>query len=839
MDPSVGNADPICVVSMACRLPGGIRSPSDLWNFLAGKKSALAPVPKERLNIEAFYHPDVTLPDMANGNRGYFLNEDVRQFENGFFGIDATEAASMDPQQRKLLELVFECFESVGMSMEDASGKNIGVYVGNSTTNYQTMHNRDLNHHTTTSKACSSSLYSIHSAASALRNGECGGAIVASANLIGFPEQQPGVATTDTPPEVSSFHISDAPADGCGRAEAVNVVFLKPLSSALKNGDKVLAVLRGSSVNANGRTLGVSHLDTKMQEKAIRQAYATEGLKFSDTDYIECHGTGTTVGDPIEMEAVQACFEPRDWPLKVGSVITNLGHSGATSGLTSLIKVAMAFEEGKIPPAYCKEILGAKPEHAKATMNVVMEFEDWPRERRRASINNFSYGGANSHLIVESFDSYLVNSPPKQVSFSSATDQLLVIPVSAASRESRDIRLDQVKKLIQRKDARSIKNLTFTLANRRPSLLVKGFLLAQTEKSGGATLVEADTADNIDDISMGLPLGFVFAGQGAQYHQVGQELLERNKMFRASIKELDTLLSCLPSDIAPTWSIVETILLPPEASQINNVTRNQLVNTAIQIGLVDMLQYWGISPSVVVGHSSGEIAAAYAAGILDVNEAILVAYFRGFSVEELTAEDSMIVSVDDLQKDEIFGSKLDKGRRACYSHVINEVGQIYESLIERYLDENHALRSPAVKMFSSVEYGNGQSVLHANQGRKAKYWRDNLERTVEFGAALTALIDDFKKVHLIEIGPHSTLKGPIQQIREAAGINENHIPYSATLIRGQDAELAMKALVGGLYSYGHKILWQNVNDISPQYQVVVHDLAPYPWNYSAGKSSCF
>lgn len=136
---------------LACRLTGGIRSPSDLWNFLTRKKSALAPVSKERLNIEGFYHPDGTLPDMANRNRGCFLNEDVRQFENGFFGIDATEATSMDPQQRKLLELVFECFESVGMSMEDASGKNIGVYVGNSTTHYQTMHNRDLNRYTTTS----------------------------------------------------------------------------------------------------------------------------------------------------------------------------------------------------------------------------------------------------------------------------------------------------------------------------------------------------------------------------------------------------------------------------------------------------------------------------------------------------------------------------------------------------------------------------------------------------------------------------------------------------------------------------------------------------------------
>ncbi|OTA57978.1 polyketide synthase [Hypoxylon sp. EC38] len=892
----------ICL--LACRLPGDIRSPSDLWDFLANKQSAQGPVPRERFNIDAFYHCDGTRAGVMDANGGYFLSEDVRLFQNGFFGINAMEATYMDPQQRKLLEIVFECFESAGLSMEDVSGANTGVFVGNFTVDYQTMQTRDSDYmhrysasgsgtaimsnrishafnlqgpSMTIDTACSSSIYCIHSAVSAIRNKECDAAIVAGANLITSPEQHLGTMKGGVLSPTSTCHTFDASADGYGRAEAVNAVYLKPLSSALRDGDKVWAVLRGTSVNANGKTLGITQPSAKMQEKVIRKAYDTAGLGFDETDYIECHGTGTAVGDVVEVEALQACFGPRDRPLKIGSVKSSLGHSEAASGLTSLIKVAMAFDKGKIPPTYGVKILNPKLNLSGANMSVVVEVEDWPRQKRRASINSFGYGGANAHVIVESFDSYFGDPPRKPVAVLDASCQSLVIPVSAASERSLDMRLEQTQKVLQHSDVSTIRRLAFTVAQKMSSLRNKNFILGCSETSGNFKMIKTERIKNIDPTSMRLPFAFIFTGQGAQYPEVGKELLKSNELFRRNIRELDAILQNLPSGISPAWTIEQTILDPPEASEINHVIRSQPVCTAIQIGLVNLLRTWRVNPSAVVGHSSGEIAAAYAAGFLDIREAILTAYFRGFAVGKLTTQGTMIAVglgpeaanqlilklnlqgelcvacinsptsitlsgsqggarrfLDEMQAKKIFTRQLNTGGRAYHSHLIKDVSQMYEDLLGPYLDARHVPENSGVKMFSSVEYGTGQSALHVEECRKARYWRDNLEKPVQFSAALQALIDDGKKFHLVEIGPHSALKGPVQQICTASKIDLDLVPYSATLIRGQNAELAVKKLAGSLYLHGYSLSWENVNALSPYDQVMLHDLAPYPWDYSGG-----
>ncbi|CAJ2508342.1 Uu.00g133680.m01.CDS01 [Anthostomella pinea] len=902
---AAGDADPICIVGMACRLPGNIRSPSDLWNFLAEKKTAQGPVPQERFNIAAFYHPDGSRAGLMDAKGGYFLNEDVRMFENGFFGINAMEATYMDPQQRKLLELVFECFEGTGLSMEDVSGSNTGVYVGNFTVDYQTMQTRDPDYmhryHATGSgtaimsnrishafnlqgpsmtidTACSSSIYCLHSAVSAIRNGECAGAIVAGANLITSPEQHLGTMKGGVLSPTSTCHTFDASADGYGRAEAVSAVYLKPLSSALQDGNKIWAVIRGTSVNASGKTQGITQPSAELQEKVIRGAYSAAGLNFGETDYVECHGTGTAVGDPIEVEALQACFGPRQSPLKIGSVKSNLGHSEAASGLTSLIKVVMAFEKGKIPPTYGVEKLNPKLDLPKANMNVVTDMEDWPRQRRRASINSFGYGGANAHLVVESFDSYLENPPQPPISVSNRLRQFFVVPVSAASSMSLDMRVEQVQQSIQHMDAATVKSLAFTLAQKRPTLCKRNLLFAQTEMDGSAKLVETEKAECIDPLSMNLPFAFIFTGQGAQYPQLGRELLGSNKTFRRNIQALDTILQNLPSATRPTWTIEQTISDPSETSKINHVDCSQPVCTAIQIALVNLLQNWGIGPLAVVGHSSGEIAAAYTSNLLNSSEALLTAYFRGFAVQRLMTRGTMVAAgigpdaakeliielglqeelclacinspysvtfsgsqegaehlLQTLHGRKVFARKLATGGRAYHSHLVKAAGQLYEELLEPILDKGHVPEASAVKMYSSVETGHGQHVLNAKQCRKARYWRDNLETSVQFSEAMRALLEDGKKFHIIEIGPHPAFKGAVQQILAAAKLDGRLFPYSATLVRNRDAEVAIKSLAASLYLHGYKLQWEHVNSLSPDDgQVILHDLAPYPWDYSAG-----
>ncbi|KAI1350311.1 polyketide synthase [Xylaria sp. FL0043] len=905
---SKSDPDPICLVGMACRLPGDIRSPSDLWKFLVQKRSAQGPVPPERFNMGAFYHPDGTRAGVMDADGGYFLNEDVRLFENSFFGINAMEATYMDPQQRKLLEVVYECFESVGLSMEDVSGKDIGVFVGNFTVDYQTMQTRDpdymhrynatgsgtailsnrishvFNLHgpsMTVDTACSSSIYCLHTALSAIRNDDCKSAIVAGANLIISPEQHLGTMKGGVLSPTSTCHTFDASADGYGRAEGVNAVYLQPLSLALREGNKIYAVFHGTATNSNGRTLGITQPSVKMQENVIRKAYDAAGLHFDDTDYIECHGTGTAVGDPSEVEALQACFAPRVRPLKIGSVKSNLGHSEAASGLTSLIKVAMAFEMGKIPPTYGVRVLNPKLNLSKANMSVVMEVEDWPRMRRRASINSFGYGGANAHVVVESFDSYVSSSRPTiPESWCRPFDKLILIPISAASDKSLDMRLQQTKTLLQTAGTATARSLAFTYAEKRPKLRCRDLLMAKASETGYMDVLKDDVTESIDPNLMNLPVAFIFTGQGAQYPQMGKGLLEHHSLFRSTICELDTILQSLPPAMSPAWTVEQTLLDSPDVSKVHESTRSQPICTAVQIGLINLLRAWGISPSAVVGHSSGEIAAAYAAGLLDMKQALLTAYFRGIAVGELRADGTMIAAgigaeeasqlitklglerelcvacvnspvsvtvsgseqaaeriLQELKATKAFARKLSTGGRAYHSHLVKQVGQMYEDLLRPYFQDSYLPNPSEVKMYSSVGYGTGQCRLFPKQARTARYWRDNLERSVQFSGALDALMSNDRRsvgYHLIEVGPHPALKGAVRQVCKANSFDIRQFPYSATLIRDQDAELAIMRLARSLYLHGHGLQWKFINDLAPQEQVVSLELPPYSWDYSAG-----
>ncbi|KAI5867520.1 polyketide synthase [Durotheca rogersii] len=887
----INGEDPICIVGM------------DLWDFLVRKRSAQGPVPRERFNIKAFYHPDGSRSGVMDADGGYFLQEDVRQFENSFFGINNLEATYMDPQQRKLLEVVFECFENAGLSMEAVAGADIGVYVGNFTVDYQMMQARDIDYmhrlgatgsgtaimanrisHVfdlhgpsfVLDTACSSSIYCLHNAVSAIRSGECSGAIVAGANLITSPEQHLGTAKSGVLSPTSTCHTFDASADGYGRGEAVSAVYLKPLSAALRDGDKVWSVIRSTAINANGKTPGITQPSSKLQEEVIRKAYARAGLSFDDTDYIECHGTGTAVGDPIEVGGLTNCFGPRDLPLKIGSVKTNLGHSEAASGLTSLIKVALAFHNAKIPPSYGVTKLNPKLRLWEANMTVATEVTDWPRTLRRASINSFGYGGANAHTILESVESYLKTSPPEQgLQPEEATqDKLIILPVSAASTKSLEVRIKQTTDAIQHSHNHGVKSLAFTLAQRMPRHRIKGFLTAKARTDGSAEFVQSEITEPVDPSFANLPFAFVFTGQGAQYAGMARELLENNESFLQTIRELDDVLQSLPPKTAPKWTLEQTILDSPEVSQINHVTRSQPICTAVQIGLVNLLQGWAITPSATVGHSSGEIAAAYAAGLLTSKEAILAAYFRGFAVGKLQSRGTMVAAglgpepaedlikekglqgqvcvacvnspqsvtlsgseegadiiISELQKNQTFARKLETNGRAYHSHLVKEIGQLYENLLTPYLERSN--RVSDVEMVSSVGYDGPRDILLGDRATTARYWRDNLEKSVQFSSALEKLIGD-NKYHLVELGPHSALKSPIQQIQTKTKGKQNLLPYSSTLVRGQDADVCLKKFAGRLFQHGYSLDWNNVNELSRQNQIMQHNIPPYPWDYSSG-----
>ncbi|KAI1123051.1 putative polyketide synthase [Nemania abortiva] len=896
--------DPVCIVGMACRLPGGVDSPARLWEFLVNKKSGQGQVPADRFNIKGYCKAGTDRAGVLNADGGYFIDEDLRLFDNSFFGINSLEATYMDPQQRKVLEVVYECFENAGASMESMSGTNTGVYAGSFTMDYSIQQGRDVDYahrysatgisstivsnrishvfnlqgpSLTLDTACSSSMYAFHLAVSAVKTGECDGAIVAGVNLIRSPEQHYMVHKAGVLSPTSTCHTFDLSADGYGRGDGVNAVYIKRLSSALKTNDHIWAIVRSTSVNADGRTPGITQPSADLQSVLIRKTYAAAGLDPIETDYFECHGTGTAVGDPTEITGIAQVFPPRDkGPFLIGSVKTNFGHSEAAAGLTSIIKVSLAFQHGKVPPTYGVSKINPNLQLDSRNMKVVTEVTPWPGFTRRSSINSFGYGGANAHTILESLDSYVGRSRVSSTLNTSSTlaGQIYVLPVSSASPKSLDARVGDISKAISGISGQTLERITYTLAHRREHFQARDFLLAQTKPDGTAELIMHDADSRLPPSP--LPFHFIFTGQGAQYPRMARELLLHNKTFLTTIRDSDAVLRNLPPSIAPTWAL-EDILMSDDDTEadVHEVTRSQSLCTAIQIGIVSVLHTWGVSPTTVVGHSSGEIAAAYASGFINLRQAILVAYFRGYAAARIQTKGSMMaakISVGDAQElirscgleDKVciacvnapesvtlsgstegvdllfqelkgqnrFARKLHTGGRAYHSRIVAEVGQLYEDLIKP-LFTSPIQKTSLAHMFSSVGYYGDKLVDPRVTTDFARYWRDNLEKPVQFQLALTKLAMRDEGC-LLEIGPHQTLKGPINQTLPTLDLEKRRFPYFSTLQRGVNAHLSMQMLAGKLFSLGYKIEWSSINGVSEENQVLAHDLPPYPWDYSNG-----
>ncbi|KAJ8129296.1 hypothetical protein O1611_g4338 [Lasiodiplodia mahajangana] len=886
--------DPVCIVGMACRLPGGVKSLADLWQFLLEEKSAQGPVPPERYNIKGFYSPEGDKAGVMNVDGGYFLQEDVRQFDNEFFGIHSFEAThgtsqtsgrtnsntvvgniltdgQMDPQQRKLLEVIYECLENSGSSLEQMSGSNTGVYVGNFSQDHLLLQIRDPDdlrrYHATGSgltmlanrishtfnlhgpsltldTACSSSIYCLHLAVAALKAGDCDGALIASSNLVMSPNSHVAAMKAGMLSPTSTCHTFDASADGYARAEAVNAIYLKRLSSALRNNDTIFAVVRGTATNSNGHTPGVVNPSSEFQEAVMRKAYRTANLGFHDTDYVECHGTGTELGDLVETTALSNCFlSGRDSPLKIGGSKPNFGHSEAASSLTSLIKVSLAFQHGLLPPTRGVETPNPKLDLKHRNIEVVTEAQVWPRELQRASICSSGYGGANAHAILESYSSYANHSAHRTTQVTTEEDQCFVLPVSAASMKSLEIRTDEIYQIAQSCDPPALESLSYTLAERTTHHRYRTSLVITSGQSPAAEDGEKDPIE-VSHPSVANPLDFtfVFTGQGAQYHGMAKALLEDNSIFLTTIRELDQVIQSLPAEYSPDWTLEGTLREPSGTSQIHQVTRSQPLCTAVQIGLVNVLNSWGVNPSAVVGHSSGEIAAAYASGLISASQAIVAAYFRGYAVAHEPAQGAMLACGLTVEEAELLIQKLDLSDKVCvacinartsvtlsglregintihselraqkkfcrlletggqayHSAWMKVVGIKYEQLLTPYFQSQPPQSTSGALMYSTARYNSGSPVILDGSISMARYWRDNLESPVQFEAALSHLIQK-QRFHLLEIGPHAALKGPVNQIRLAAQLDDQETPYSPTLIRGQDAHLCMQRLAGRLES---------------------------------------
>ncbi|KAI8631178.1 hypothetical protein F5Y19DRAFT_463515 [Xylariaceae sp. FL1651] len=881
-------SEPIAIVGMACRFPGQSDTPADFWEMLVQQRSGYSEPPSSRFNINGF-HSEKSNTGSLGPRGGYFISEDVYNFDPPFFGITQTEATVMDPQQRKLLECVYEAFEAGGIPLDSVSGKNIGTYVGNFTIDYGMMALRDMEY---------PKPYSMTGHGNTILSNRvsyvfnlCGprfvtalpvnGAIVGGTNLILDAAVQMAVDKMGVLSHTSTCHTFDASADGYGRAEGIGALYLKRLSDAIRDGDPIRGVIRGTAANANGKTSGITQPSAIGQEKVIRTAYAYAGnLNPDETSYFECHGTGTPVGDPIELNGITNMFlrDSKRESLLIGAVKTNVGHAEAASAMASIIKVVLAMELGTIPASIGVKNYNPKINFSNGRLKVVRDTLEWPTgyNVRRASVNSFGYGGANAHAIIESSESYL----PGYKSFKKrGTARNVITQAPTGGRNSRTLNVQERTQFLlpfSAQDFPSLKanverhkevasqydmlDLAFTLGTRRSFFFNRGYAIASAD-----TIEENLDADQMTfgKRGNGSKIAFIFTGQGAQTAQMGKELMENIPSYLKSIRDMDDILQSLGED-APAWTIEEALLEPKATSAIDQVHLSQPICTAVQVALVKLLREWGVTPLACVGHSSGEIAAAYAAGAITDTQAILAAYFRGVAVDKLTQREaapyleegiriacynspqSVTLSAK-LEADGVFVRALKTSGRAYHSHHMKDVGAIYEERANRGFALLDALEFPKqekdAKLPLFISSVTGELKLHFQPG--PKYWRENLESPVRFTQAVTRMteIESLGINHIIEIGPHSALAGPIRQLRDKLGVSSRDLEYTATLSRGENSVTRLLDLAGALFIKGYPIDLARVNSIEDQDMLgnitlrrglPLVDLPRYSWNYSAG-----
>lgn len=883
-------SQPIAIVGTACRFPGGASSPSKLWELLSQPFDVLTDLPPERLNLSRFYHENGEHHGSTDvQGRAYFLSEDIRLFDAAFFRINPKEAEGMDPQQRILLETVYEALEAAGYPLEAVSGTRTSVHVGVMNADYTDIQSRDpetmASHHATgttrsilsnrisyffnfkgpsvtVDTACSSSLVALHQAVQGLRSGDATVAVAAGANLILDPAMFIAESSLHMLSPDSQSRMWDKSANGYARGEGFAAVILKPLDRAIADGDPIEGVLREICVNSDGRSeKGITNPNSLAQTALIRETYRRAGLDITEDrcQYFECHGTGTLAGDPVEARAIRDAFfpisqEPREsprTPMYVGSIKTVIGHLEGCAGLAAVLKALVAIKHRTIPPNLHFHELNPDLLPFCQNLEVVTEALPWPGPIKptsplRVSVNSFGFGGTNAHAIIEEYH------PTEEDTRSRMphNEQAVFIGPLVVSAQSEKSLVSSVATLVEHIRSHpdmDLEEVAWTLQSRRSVLEHKAFFSGSTRdrllhfmdrfvaESGGSSAIVPQKRPNTEEPGI---LG-VFTGQGAQWASMGRGLALRSSAFRQCIRQCEETLNALQDP--PAWSLYEEMMAEESASRVAEAAISQPLCTAIQIGLLELLWKAKITLNAVVGHSSGEIAAAYAAGVINQPAAMQIAYYRGFhaklaagaqgqsgkmmavgmsygdalefcssspfhgriAVAASNSPSSVTLSGDKdaieeaksrLDDEKVFARALHTDT-AYHSHHMAPCSMPYLASLVACNIEVSEPRSDCT-WISSV-YGE----VYASEFPRLKnqYWVDNMQNPVMFSQAIETSIWNGGPFDLcLEIGPHPTLKGPAEQTFKAAlGVAP---AYAGVMRRGDDEVEALSGALGFLWS---------------------------------------
>jgi acyl transferase domain-containing protein/NADPH:quinone reductase-like Zn-dependent oxidoreductase/NAD(P)-dependent dehydrogenase (short-subunit alcohol dehydrogenase family)/acyl carrier protein len=859
----MGNGAPgqaIAIVGIGCRFPGHANSPEALWKLLASGVDAITEIPRARSDVESVFDPD---PSRLGKSyvRWAGMADFVDAFDAAFFGVSPREAVRMDPQQRMLLEVAWEAFEDGGQRADLLAGSRTGVFIGISTHDYGTLQygprsRADLDAHSATGTAssiaanrisytfdlkgpslavdtaCSSSLTAVHLATRSLAADECDLAIAGGVNAIILPEVFIGYSRASMLAPDGRSKAFDARANGFVRGEGAGLVVLKPLDRAIADRDPIHAVILGSAINQDGHTSGIMVPSRESQRDMLRAALKEAGIDRLDVQYVEAHGTGTAVGDPLEAAAIGEVLGPRpeDAPCWIGSIKTNIGHLEAASGIAGLIKATLCLEHRQIPPSL--HFLSPNPSipFDALGLRVPTELIPWPRASRRAvaGVNSFGFGGANAHVVLGA-------APERHSTRARPEVPPYLIAISAKSPTAL---LDLAQEYASRRgDQASLHDLSFTAAARRvhhehrlaivasteAELVesIRGFVAGETAKTYAVGRVNRERGEP--------SIAFVYSGMGAQGWGMGRGMLGTDPVFREVIEASDAFLAPLAG-----WSLVDEIGRPESTSRLLRADIAMPASVAIQAALTASWKDLGVHPDAIIGHSAGEVAAAFAAGALSLNDALFIAFHRGRVSQLATGRGRMLAAA--LTPDEAerecarFGSRMVIGAINSPSSVTlsGDAGALAElaSSLEaegrfaRFVSVEIPFHSPALDVFHDdlleslagiaprppaiplVSATDASWVEGASLD--ADYWWRSFRRPVQFARAFDCLFDRSLDVFL-EISAHPLLSVPIAECAKARG---KEVLALASLRRNEDDRTTMLRALAQLHVRGHRIDWR-------------------------------
>lgn len=873
--------DKIAIVGIGCRFPGGANDYTQFWENILNGKDCLEDTPQSRYNASNLYSKDKAKPGRLTGGRGGYI-DGFDEFDPAFFGIGPREAEYMDPQQRKLLEVAWEALEDGGQHPHALAGKNVGVFMGGFTLDYKIVQFSDLDFkglaaHTATGTmmtilsnrisycfdfngpsmsvdtACSSSLVSVHLACQSLLNGEsnvalAGGVLLHMTPQYTITESKGGFLS----PEGLS-RTYDADANGYVRSEGVGVVALKRLEDALRDGDLIHSVIVGSGVNQDGRTNGITVPSGEAQARLIRKVCADAKVNPGELQYIEAHGTSTPVGDPIEANALGKILEEGRTPgdkCYISSVKANIGHTEAAAGVAGLIKTTMALKHKIIPPHINIKAVNPAINLDDQPFEIPRVATPWPKHKgpARAGVNSFGFGGTNAHVILE-------EAPAQPFSSKRAKPNYRLLPLTAKDPADFSNLVSRMRDTITRNqphDSDYLFNAGYTLLHRRQPL---DHTLSFVFKDQDDLLQHMDSYLNNEANANIVPgsaleeqdkkLVWVFTGMGPQWWGMGQQLFKEEPVYRAVIEACDKEMRKHAD-----WSLIDELNASEEKSNMADTWLAQPANFALQIALAALWRSYGVVPDAITGHSAGEAAAFYEAGVYSLEDAVTVIMHRSRLQHLLNNTGGMLaVSLsepDALSRIKTYGDKVSiaainsptamtlAGDVAALEDLEAKLKE--EEIFCKFLAVNvpyHSAKMDVIKdeLFKELAgirpqptqvplYLTGRNAKAEGPELDAAYWWDNVRYSVRFKDAIDHLAKDNYTL-FVEIGPHPVLSYSIKECLTARQVKGQVVP---TIRRLEDEGARFVQSLAQLHSFGVKLDW------SPMYEGgMITTLPAYPW----------